>query len=594
MSSTRSRTTVVAGIVLALVAVAVALVLGRGGEATPAPVARPTEHSSPAVEDALVPAWTATLPAGPRVVRVTDEVVVLAGDRYLAGFERSSGDELWRRDLARWCTASDVTGTGLILLATGDPAGPRREPEPCRTVTAYDVRDGAERWSSRVPPFAANPGLDGLAVGDTAVTALGRCSVTRLRLDDGHRLSREVFELEKDGDCTFSGGAATDGQVLVDFVPDDPDSLDLTGTLRVRDADSGAVLRQEHGEDPVALEVLGGSPLVLGRWADDDVVVQRIGRRGAQNLLAGADTPSPALRSPGSTYATSAVDGGPTTVHRFDTATGTLAWSRSLQGTVVAADAAGLTVVKGEPGESYDVVRMAAADGQRQLLGRIARQGEQDRVLGADDVLVAVAASEDGARARVVELPPAGEEVGPVDDGSGSAAIGPDDVVGACNGFSDRTLAMLDGRRTEVGTRLDCSWYTVSTNDVNIRFETAVALGTPDQAEGLARLLPSAESFDDLDDLGESMPAVGWGAAAWVVDRPAARRADPSPKAPRDDNLAYALLVQQDGVMVTVAASVEVEREGVPGVVPAARVRRAVARAVTEIFASLGVEVTRP
>lgn len=593
MSSTRSRTTVVAGIVLALVAVVVALVLGRGDDAPPAPVAEPTEHSSPAVEDALVPAWTATLPAGPRVVRATDEVVVLAGDRYLAGFERSSGDELWRRDLTRWCTASDVTGTGLILLATGDPAGPRREPEPCGTVTAYDVRDGAERWSRRVPPFAANPGLDGLAVGDTTATALGRCSVTRLRLDDGQRLSREVFALEEDGDCTFSGEAATDGQVLVDFVADDPDSLDLTGTLRVRDADTGAVLREEHADDPVTLDVLSGSPLVLGRWTDDDVTVQRIGRHDTKGLLAGGEA-TPVRRAPGSTYAADGRDDTPTVVHRFDTTTGALAWSRSLRGQVVAADVAGLTVVTGEPGRPYDVVRMAAQDGARRLLGRITRAGEDDSVLGDEDVLVASSPTPDGARVLVVEVPPAGEEVGPVDDGRGGAAIGPDDVVGACNGFSDRTLAMLRGRRAAVGTRLACSWYTVSTLDLNIRFETSVELGTADRAERQAGQLDWAGPFEDFDGLAESVPAGGWGEAAWVLDQPAPRSGDTGPKAPRDDNLAYALLAQQDGVIVTVAASVEVEREGVPGVIPAGRVRRAVARAVTEIFASLGVEVTRP
>lgn len=592
MSVSSRRAAGVVVVVLAIVAVLVAVLGDRDRDEEPAPSAAPAVEE-PSTPDALAPDWEAELPAGEtRIVRTTDDVVAVAGDTFLVGFDRASGDELWRRDIARWCTSSRVAGTGALVLATGGPAAPDATEKPCRNLTAYDLDDGAELWHEKVPPFVLNPDVDALAVGDTVVTAIGDCSVTRLRIDDGRKLSRTRFERDEDGDC-FDADAATDGQVLVEFTPEDLVGFEVRGTLRVSDADTGAVRFQRQQASPVAVPVLSGAPLVLGLWP----TVRRFTPQGRVDrvLLEADDVPEPVLRAPRSTYAVSAHEDQSAVVHRFDTTDGSLAWSRTLLGDVVAADEAGLTVVSaGEPGaadsEPYDVVRMVASDGQRQLLGRIEPgEGDDARILGDGDVLVAASTSTpDQTSARMYQLPPAGEYVDLRDDGRGTAALGPDDAIGACDGFSDLTFAQIGGRRDEVGLRLDCHWYAVSTHELNIRFETDVSIGNSRWAQQEAKWLPRSESLADFRKVKGAVPVSGWGDEAWVLTHVAPKRWHPAQPAPIEDNLVYGAVVRVGEISVKVLASVEVERAGSPAVVPLPRLRSTVDSAVDEIFASLG------
>ena len=200
------------------------------------------------------PAWSA---AASRLV-VVDDVVAAQEPGGVAGYQISSGRQLWRLEGDEsLAVASDRT---VILIDTPGP-GASLDPAPgglTSTVSAIDPWTGRERWRARVPLVASTAQVAGEGVLVSNLRTFdGNAALTMVALDDGAvRWSHEI-----DGYMGLST-ALGDGYVMVD------------GWTMTIDPD-GSAAASLNDEVLLAIDLATGEE----RWRLDASTPQVVGRR---------------------------------------------------------------------------------------------------------------------------------------------------------------------------------------------------------------------------------------------------------------------------------------------------------------------------
>ncbi|MEO3752019.1 PQQ-binding-like beta-propeller repeat protein [Streptomyces sp. B6B3] len=214
-------------------------------------------------------------------VWVADEVVVLLTGSGVWGFDRDSGEELWKlagpegTDVLPCSASWDVNaqGVGAVLYP---PADDQAEEPNCTVLAAVDTTTGEVMWRKDL----TKPGDDGVGelggavnatVGDEVITASLEERFHRFSIEDGEELPLpEVSPSPCPGE---SPGMSNIGELVVlhhDCYADDEDGRDR---ITAFDADTLQTLWSSPVEPDLDLHPRASDPLafsVEGYWPERD------------------------------------------------------------------------------------------------------------------------------------------------------------------------------------------------------------------------------------------------------------------------------------------------------------------------------------
>lgn len=559
----------------------------------------------------LKPLWTARAKGTdgylPLDIVSSGDTLAVLDTHAVTAIARDTGKTLWTRTRAGKCSQGTAAGDSVIVMQTGSR---------CDDVQAVDLRTGRVRWTSHVrhhPKYGWNDGLQ-VGVGHKVATVRTECgAMERFDLATGRYLGVIALDI---GDCTFTTATTGREVVVADRIPDPGEPA-----LMAYDADTGRRLwaRRSRGSQTELMQLVAADPLVLDIKIDHHRLLRRYDATGRSRAILGRQLNwFTGIRQVTAYGARGGVlvgqyHGTPEpsgSVYGWDLSTGRTDWIFAESGYVpLGVGSHGFlasSYAATEPRQNGDATvdtwigeRGPGADDKLSPIGWIA--GEQ-RTSGSAVVGNLLLLGDNGA-VTAYRLPAASDGAMPTALTSGEPTKGwatgdvrPDPGSDPCAAVKRSTLkAMGFTDQVRLPAPIDCDWHdygrsgedlTDSEVELQVQADVAEPSGetTADAAAQRAvkdRLGGARESWGDYNGGGPKPVEIdGVGDEAWVAD-----------DGYLGSGMSY-LLIRRRNVVVEVRASA---KGPVPGWSPTSgQVGAAAWQAATDVFGSLGLDVSRP